>query len=65
MFLQLNQAAAGSVGYRFGPADDVELGEDAFHVRLHGAFTNKERRPDLFVTFALGHQFEHVDFAFA
>ena len=39
--LQLNQAATCGVGDCFGAADDIELGEDAFHMRLHGAFTNK------------------------
>jgi hypothetical protein len=40
----LNQAAARSVRDRFGSADDIHLGEDGFHMRLHGAFTKKESR---------------------
>jgi hypothetical protein len=41
--LQLNQAATRRVSDSFGSADDIHLREDAFHVRLDGAFTNKER----------------------
>ena len=63
--LQLNQAAAGSIRDRFSPADDVELGENAFHVRLHCALTNKEGGTDLLVAFALGHQLEHIDLPLA
>src|ERR1700740_72354 len=63
--LKLNQAAAGSIRHRFGSANDVKFRENAFHVRLHRALTNKERRSDLLVAFALGHQLQHVDFAVA
>src|SRR5438309_6818779 len=63
--LQLNQAPPRGVGDGFGPADHIHLGEDAFHMRLHRALTNKESRADLFVAFALRHQLEHVDLAFA
>jgi hypothetical protein len=41
--LELNQATTRGVGDCFGPADYVKLGEDAFYVRLHRSFTNKER----------------------
>jgi len=34
-------------------------------MRLHGAFTDKEGRPNLFVAFPLSHQLEHIDLAFA
>src|SRR6267142_2731145 len=64
-FLQLNQPASRSIGDRFGSTDDVELGKNAFHVRLHGAFTNKESRANLLVALPLRHQFEHVTFALA
>src|SRR5206468_12160890 len=63
--LKLNQTATCCVGHSFSPADNVHLGEDGFHVRLHGALTNKESRADLFVAFSLSHQLEHVDLAFA
>ena len=63
--LQLNQAATSSVSDSFGSADDIELGENAFYVRLHCALGNKKGGTDLFVAFALCHQSEHVDFAFA
>jgi hypothetical protein len=41
--LQLNKAAARRISDSFGPANDIHLGEDAFHVRFHRAFTDKER----------------------
>src|ERR1700693_113447 len=63
--LQLNQAAPSSVSDGLCAADDVELGEDAFYVRLHRALTNKQGRPDLLVAFAQGHQLEDIDFALA
>ena len=53
--LQLNQAATCRGGDRFGPANDIEFGEDAFDMRLHGALTNKEGRADFFVAFSLSH----------
>jgi hypothetical protein len=40
--LKLDESAPRGVGHGLGPADDVHFGEDCFHVRLHGAFTNKE-----------------------
>src|SRR5437588_412454 len=40
--LKLNQATTCCVSNCFGPADYVQLGEDAFHVRLHGSLTNKQ-----------------------
>ena len=61
----LLHCASSGVSDGFGSADDVHLGEDAFHMRLDGALTNKESRADLFVAFALGHQLEHIDLAFA
>ena len=63
--LKLNQAAPRRVSHRFGSADHIHLGEDAFHMRLHRALTNKEGRADLFVAFSLSHQLKHVDLAFA
>src|SRR5947199_9304293 len=63
--LKLNQAATCCVSHRFSPADDVELGENAFHMRLHRSLTNEEGRADLFVAFSLSHQLEHIDLAFA
>src|SRR5436190_8278630 len=61
--LKLNQAAARGIRHGFGAADDVHLREDGFHVRLHGAFTDKESRADLFVAFAASHQLEDFDLA--
>src|SRR6266496_370980 len=63
--LKLNQAATCCVSHRFSPADDVELGENAFHMRLHRALANEEGRADLFVAFSLRHQLEDIDFALA
>ena len=54
-----------SVRYRFGSTDYVEFGKNAFHVRLHGAFTNKESRANFLVALSLRHQLEHIDFASA
>lgn len=53
--LQLNQASARGVRHGFGPTHDVELGENAFYVRLHSAFTNEERRADLFIALSQRH----------
>jgi hypothetical protein len=62
---ELNQTALARVGDGFGPADDVEFGENAFHVRLHRALTNEKCRANFLVAFALRHQLEHIDFAVA
>src|SRR5207237_7737419 len=59
--LKLNQAATCCVGHRFGPADNIHLGEDAFHMRLHCALTNKEDGADLLIALSLSHQFEHFN----
>lgn len=59
--LQLNQTAPCGAGDGFSTADDVHLGEDAFHVRLHCALTNEKRRAYLLIAFSLGHQLENVD----
>src|ERR1700736_4219546 len=59
--LQLNQPTPCRVSDGFGPADDIHLSEDAFHVRLHCALTNKEGGADLLVAFSLSHQFEHFN----
>src|SRR6266550_2051701 len=63
--LQLNQAAVRGVCHSFGAAIDIELGEDAFHMRFHRPAANKERRTDLFVAFSLSHELKHIDFALA
>jgi hypothetical protein len=65
MRLQLNQSAARCSSDSFGSADDIHLRKDRFHVRFHSALTNKEGRADLLVAFALPHELEHIDFAFA
>src|SRR5438132_1840990 len=59
--LKLNQAPPRRVSNGLCAADDIHLGENTFHMRLDGALTNKEGRADLFVAFALRHQFEHID----
>ena len=61
--LQLNQAAACGTGDGFGAADDVHLGEDGFHVGLHCAFADKQRRANFLIAFSVGHKLEHVDLA--
>jgi hypothetical protein len=54
-FLQPYQPPSGRLRDSLSPADDVHLGEDSFPVRLNGAFTDKKRGSDLFVTSSFGH----------
>ena len=40
--LKLDQTPPSRARDSFGSTDDVEFGKDAFHMRLHRAFSNKE-----------------------
>src|SRR6266496_2297021 len=54
-YLQLNQATARGARNSFCPTDDIHLGEDCLHMRLHSAFTDKKGGADLFVALSLSH----------
>ena len=52
----MNKSAVNRFSYRSGPAWNMELAEQAFDVRLHGAFGNPQAVGDDFVALTLGNE---------
>ena len=60
--LKLNQAATIGRSDRFGSAHDVQLAENASHVRFYGRFADEQLRADVFVASAPSKKPEDIDF---
>ena len=60
--LELNQAATIGRSDGLGPADDVQLAENASHVRFYGGFADEQLRANVFVASAPSKKPEDIDF---
>src|SRR5262245_54486586 len=61
--LDVDDSAAERCRQRGGPVADVEFGEEAFHVGLHGLLSDPEIMSDFFIPLALGDELQDFHFS--